>query len=88
MGECDLRCDLEGVGVPSIFQLIRSVVDLVMMLPTLDLSCEETTRSAGGSGFALYVSWFALSPKDGPNKKKAFCFLLTFCFSKKKRCSG
>ena len=31
------------MGVPSIFKLIRSVVVLARMLPTLDLNCEENT---------------------------------------------
>ena len=35
-------CDLEGIGDPSIFNTIRSVSDLVRILPTLDLRCEET----------------------------------------------
>ncbi len=40
--ECDgCMCDLEGIGIPSIFNFIRSVAALARMLPTLDLSCEE-----------------------------------------------
>ncbi len=39
MGECDL----EAIGTPSIFKLIRSVGVLVRMLSTSDLSCEENT---------------------------------------------
>jgi len=38
-------CDLEGVGVPSIFKTIRSPTTLVRMLKTLDLSCEENVRA-------------------------------------------
>ena len=34
-------CDLEAIGVPSIFKTIRSVESLVRLLPTLDLSCES-----------------------------------------------
>ena len=34
-------CDLEGVGVSSIFRLIRNDETLVKMFPTFDLKCEE-----------------------------------------------
>ena len=34
-------CDLEDVGVSSIFKLILSTEALERMFPTLDLSCEE-----------------------------------------------
>ncbi len=34
-------CDLEAIGVPSVFNVILSAAALVRMLPTLDLSCEE-----------------------------------------------
>ena len=34
-------CDLEAIGVPSIFQLIRGASVLTRMFPTLDLRCEE-----------------------------------------------
>ena len=37
MGECDL----EGIGIPSIFKLIRKGEVLVRMVSTLDLSCDE-----------------------------------------------
>ncbi len=37
MGECDL----EVIGAPSIFSVIRSAAALARMLPILDLSCEE-----------------------------------------------
>jgi hypothetical protein len=37
MGECDF----EVIGESLIFNVIRSVADLVRMLPTFDLSCEE-----------------------------------------------
>ena len=43
-------CDLEAIGVSSIFKTIRSAVSLVRMLPTLDLR----TRSGGSA------SWFTL----------------------------
>ena len=36
-------CDLEAIGVPSMFKLIRSTTDLVTMLSTLDLRGEENT---------------------------------------------
>ena len=40
--ECDgCVCDLEAIGVPSIFNIIRSAAALTRMLPTLNLSCEE-----------------------------------------------
>ena len=34
-------CDLEAIGAPSIFSVMRSAEALARMLPTLDLSCEE-----------------------------------------------
>jgi hypothetical protein len=37
-------CDLEGIGVPSIFSVMCSAQTLVRMLPTLDLSCEENSE--------------------------------------------
>ena len=37
MGECDL----DVTGAPSIFKVIRNVVVLTRMLPTLDLNWEE-----------------------------------------------
>jgi hypothetical protein len=39
-------CDVEGIGVPSIFKTIHRVTSLTRMFPTLDLGCEEenTTR--------------------------------------------
>jgi hypothetical protein len=37
MGECDL----EDVGVPSIFKTIHSAATFQRMLSTLDLRCEE-----------------------------------------------
>ncbi len=44
ISECDgCVCDLEVVGVPSIFNVIPSDVGLSRMLPTLDLRCEEKT---------------------------------------------
>jgi hypothetical protein len=43
-------CDLEGIGVPSIFKVIRSPVALARMLPTLDLSCAENTDGGSGTG--------------------------------------
>ena len=40
--ECDVCvCDLEAIGAPSIFDVIRRAAALARMLPTLDLSCEE-----------------------------------------------
>ena len=43
--ECDgCTCDLETIGVPSIFSVIRSDAALARMLPTLDLRCEEKTE--------------------------------------------
>ena len=40
--ECDgCVCDLETLGVPSIFNVIHSDVVLSRMLPTLDLRCQE-----------------------------------------------
>ena len=40
--ECDgCVCDLEAIGAPSIFNVIRSAAALARMLPTLDFSCEE-----------------------------------------------
>ena len=36
-------CDLEDIGVSSMFRLIRRVSTLVRMWPTLDLICEENT---------------------------------------------
>ncbi len=45
VSECDeCVCDLETIGVPSIFNVIHSAAVLVRMLPTLDLSCEEKTE--------------------------------------------
>jgi hypothetical protein len=47
---------LETVGVPSIFCVIRSAAALgkpaalSRMLPTFDLSCEETPRGGSGTG--------------------------------------
>jgi hypothetical protein len=35
------ECDLESIGVPSIFRIIRSDTVKTRMLPTLDLRCEE-----------------------------------------------
>ena len=44
--ECDgCVCDLEVIGVPSIFNVILSVTVLVRMLTTLDLRCEEKDGS-------------------------------------------
>jgi hypothetical protein len=34
-------CDLEAIGAPSIFKLIRKTGSLVRMFPPLDLGCEE-----------------------------------------------
>ena len=34
-------CDLEAIGSPSIFNVIRSAAALARMLPTFDLSYEE-----------------------------------------------
>ena len=34
-------CDLEAIGAPSMFRLIRSAAALARMLPTFDLSFEE-----------------------------------------------
>ncbi len=34
-------CDLEAIGDPSMFNVIRSVAALARMLLTLDLSCQE-----------------------------------------------
>ena len=34
-------CDLEGIGVSSMFRLIRQDTDLARMCPTFDLSGEE-----------------------------------------------
>jgi hypothetical protein len=42
-------CDLEVIGVPSIFKTIRSAASLARMLPTLDLNSVRRTRR-GGSG--------------------------------------
>ncbi len=40
--ECDgWVCDLEVIGVSSIFKLIRKDADLSRMLPTFDMRCEE-----------------------------------------------
>ena len=36
-------CDLEAIGDPLIFKLIRSATTLVRMSSTLDLNCEENT---------------------------------------------
>ncbi len=42
---CDGKvCDLEAIGVVSIFKSIRSVPTLTRILPTLDLSCEESDQ--------------------------------------------
>ena len=41
---CDgLVCDLETIGVPSIFNIIRNTEVLTRMWSTLHLSCEENT---------------------------------------------
>jgi hypothetical protein len=37
MGECDL----EAIGAPSIFKLIRKAAALARMFPTFDRSCEK-----------------------------------------------
>jgi hypothetical protein len=43
VSECDgCVCDLESIGVPSIFNVILSPGALVRMLPTLDLRCVGT----------------------------------------------
>ena len=34
-------CDLEAIGAPSIFKLIRRAAALARTCPTFDLSCEE-----------------------------------------------
>ena len=34
-------CDLEAIGAPSIFNVIRSAAALARMFPTVDRSCEE-----------------------------------------------
>jgi hypothetical protein len=36
-------CNVEAIGVQSIFKTIRSGSALARMLPTSDLSCEENT---------------------------------------------
>ncbi len=46
-------CDLEAIGVPSMFKLIRSASALTRMLPTLDLTFEENAARRIGSWLAL-----------------------------------
>ena len=50
-------CDLEDIGTPSIFKLIRKTATLVRMLPTLTLRCEENvTRWKWKSPLVSYAS--------------------------------
>ena len=51
-------CDLEGIGVPSIFKLICSAGDLEGMLPTLDLISEGSTCDGSGSWVLASTNWF------------------------------
>ena len=48
-------CDLEAIGNPTIFKLIRSVGTLTKMLPTLDLTCEENVGRWKWVVFNLYL---------------------------------
>ena len=49
-------CDVDAIGVPSIFKtvVIRSVPVLTRMSPTLDLICENTGR-VGGVGVKMMI---------------------------------
>jgi hypothetical protein len=49
-------CDLEPVGKPSIFKLFRSTADLVRMLSTLDLNCEENVARTVEGEFVYYTT--------------------------------
>ncbi len=52
-------CGFEDIGVPSIFNVIRSAAALARMLPTLDLRCEEKASlplPTEGSGVTLFFS--------------------------------
>jgi hypothetical protein len=51
-------CDLECIGCPSIFKLIRSAPSLVRMYHTLDLICEENvTWKKRSSWLDQCVNW-------------------------------
>ncbi len=52
-------CDLEAIGAPSIFRLIRKGAAFARMFPTLDLSCEE---NAGGE--SLIAQAELLKPQE------------------------
>ena len=41
-------CDLEAIGVPSIFKFIHKGTALTRMFPTFDLRCEENTTHGNG----------------------------------------
>ena len=42
-------CDLEAIGAPSIFKLMRSAAALARVCPTSDLSFRRTPRGENGS---------------------------------------
>ncbi len=71
-------CDLEAMGVSSIFKTLRSVASLVRMLPTLDLRCEENTVRRKWT--LVCGSW---TPEDGRKRSvsrwtsKWLCVLLS-----------
>ena len=49
--ECDgWVCDLEVIGAPLMFNVIRSTAVLTRMLVTLDFSCEENAVRGSGTG--------------------------------------
>ena len=47
-------CDLDGIGVPSIFNVIRSVSALETMFPILDLICEKNTARRMSLSFTVF----------------------------------
>jgi hypothetical protein len=46
--------DLDAIGAPSIFKLIRDAAALARMFPTLDLSYEENAVRSNGTIFFFY----------------------------------
>ena len=59
-------CDLEGIGVSSIFRLIRSSAAFSRMCPTLPLSCEENSCGESGSWFAIKACYRSMGTTDDP----------------------
>ncbi len=92
---CDsVWCDLEAIGVPSIFKLIRKAVALARMLPTLALNClfclfpaEYTCNAVIPVHARSSLSYSSLETQPNLNVKKHSllyvnlrAFFLRFCF--------